>query len=75
MEDVVNCLRCEVPLECPAWRQVDTPTVYLEFAVCNDCREHYLNEKELGLFFELSGENLKKLLTSKDGTLAYSEGK
>lgn len=74
MEDVICCLRCEAPLECPAWRQVDTPMIYLEFAVCDECREHYLAEEMPGIFFELSGENLKKLLASEGGTLALAKG-
>lgn len=74
MEETVCCIRCEVPLECPAWRQVQAPTIAMEFAVCEDCREHYLNEENPALFFELSGQNFKNLLKHKNGTLAIAKG-
>lgn len=63
--DYIYCVNCTCPLEEPVYRQVDTGTIFVDFAVCEDCKEALIHMEDPLITFEISGEKLKALLRCK----------
>lgn len=65
--EYVHCFKCGTPLENPAFRQLEATTVFIDFAVCDDCRQAMLGNPDTKISIEITGECLHKMLKPRRG--------
>ena len=61
----VYCVRCSTALENPVARQVDLGTIFVDFSVCEECRELLLSMPNPSINFSVDSQELKSLLETK----------
>lgn len=69
--EYVHCMKCLVSLENPVYRTVDTETFYVDFAVCEECRQSLLSQGDPIVVLSLEGAGLKALLESAKKDSGY----